>query len=200
MAVIHYLGFCLIAVSLLPLGQTSLVYGSSDGGHTMHNSGEELNQVRPPPVILSSPQLTENGGGRAQAEPPRPCGWDGGFTKRTLVLWPWFGSLTSHSDHVNHISFQPGDIEGHRGSDGLYYVLDFARTFPPEARLLGDPHEKGAVLHKLLRPEFVRDNPKPLNSDAFTSAPFTELRFDESHHYFQCGPLRTQIGGSSLTM
>jgi hypothetical protein len=26
----------------------------------------------------------------------------------------------------------PGDIEGHCGGDGRYYVLDFGRTFPPE--------------------------------------------------------------------
>jgi len=28
--------------------------------------------------------------------------------------------------------FGPGDIEGHAGEDGRYYVLDFARLFPPE--------------------------------------------------------------------
>ena len=26
----------------------------------------------------------------------------------------------------------PTDIEGHRGKDGRFYVLDFARVFPPE--------------------------------------------------------------------
>ncbi len=26
-----------------------------------------------------------------------------------------------------------GDIEGHLGTDGKYYLLDFARTMPPEA-------------------------------------------------------------------
>jgi hypothetical protein len=29
----------------------------------------------------------------------------------------------------------PSDIEGHLGTDGRYYVLDFARVFPPEAPL-----------------------------------------------------------------
>ncbi len=28
---------------------------------------------------------------------------------------------------------RPGDIEGHKGSDGKYYVLDFGRVMPPEA-------------------------------------------------------------------
>lgn len=27
--------------------------------------------------------------------------------------------------------YSPTDIEGHIGFDGLYYVLDLARTFPP---------------------------------------------------------------------
>jgi hypothetical protein len=27
----------------------------------------------------------------------------------------------------------PGDIEGHLGTDGRYYLLDFARLMPPEA-------------------------------------------------------------------
>lgn len=27
--------------------------------------------------------------------------------------------------------YLPTDIEGHRGSDGRYYVLDFSRVFPP---------------------------------------------------------------------
>src|SRR5262245_34355686 len=64
----------------------------------------------------------------------------------------------------------PGDIEGHLGYDSRFYVLDFARTFPPEARLKGDPEERGAPLYKLLRPELVRLNLVPLNPDAFTSA------------------------------
>jgi len=34
-----------------------------------------------------------------------------------------------------------GDIEGHKGFDGSYYCLDFARVFPPE-RLPKDEKEK----------------------------------------------------------
>jgi hypothetical protein len=29
----------------------------------------------------------------------------------------------------------PGDIEGHLGTDGRYYLLDFARLMPPETPL-----------------------------------------------------------------
>ena len=31
------------------------------------------------------------------------------------------------------VVYGPGDIEGHLGHDGNYYVVDFGRVFPPEA-------------------------------------------------------------------
>lgn len=31
------------------------------------------------------------------------------------------------------LSYGPGDLEGHLGLDGNYYVLDFARVFPPQS-------------------------------------------------------------------
>lgn len=65
----------------------------------------------------------------------------------------------------------PGDIEGHLGTDGCYYVLDFSRTFPPAAPELdadGNPKEPRAVFYKMLRPELVKTNNVPLSSDAFT--------------------------------
>jgi hypothetical protein len=69
------------------------------------------------------------------------------------------------------------DIEGHRiettdSKDGSprvrWYVLDTARVFCCEA-LSKDPkqNERGRVLARLLRPEFVANNAVPLSSDAF---------------------------------
>ena len=40
------------------------------------------------------------------------------------------------------------DIEGHKGHDGRYYLLDFSRTFPPENP---SPSEKFSHLYKMLR-------------------------------------------------
>jgi hypothetical protein len=40
---IRHHGFCLIAVTLLPLAQGSLLYGSADGGKTCFASNAELN-------------------------------------------------------------------------------------------------------------------------------------------------------------
>ncbi|KAL6059841.1 Clu domain-containing protein [Balamuthia mandrillaris] len=59
----------------------------------------------------------------------------------------------------------PADLEGHKGSDGRFYLLDFSRVFPPE---FPKPGVQMAHLFRLLRPEFVREWPKPLCSDAFS--------------------------------
>ena len=63
--------------------------------------------------------------------------------------------------------FGPVDIEGHLGSDDRFYVLDFARTFPPTAEPGTGP--KSTFLYKLLRPEFVKTNSVPLSSDGFSA-------------------------------
>lgn len=53
----------------------------------------------------------------------------------------------------------------HRGTDGHFYMLDFARLFPPETPTQGF---KASFLVRLLRPELVLASPKPLCSDAFS--------------------------------
>jgi len=59
----------------------------------------------------------------------------------------------------------PADLEGHRGFDGRYYLLDFARLFPPSAP---SKDIKMGHLFRLLRPEFVRNYKTPLCSDSFS--------------------------------
>lgn len=61
--------------------------------------------------------------------------------------------------------YAPTDIEGHLGRDRRFYVLDFARTFPPATPNI-QTHPRG-FLYQLLRPEFVFAYHKPLSSDAF---------------------------------
>lgn len=60
--------------------------------------------------------------------------------------------------------YGPGDIEGHLGSDGRFYLLDFARYSPPEP----PTKDKGSILYRLLRPSLVKSSPKPLSPDAFS--------------------------------
>jgi len=59
----------------------------------------------------------------------------------------------------------PADLEGHIGTDNRIYLLDFSRVFPPE---YPKPGVKMAHLFRLLRPEFVKNYPRPLCSDAFS--------------------------------
>lgn len=62
--------------------------------------------------------------------------------------------------------YGPFDIEGHKGTDGHYYLLDFARVFPPTVESGQDVHQ--TYLYRLLRPEFVKNYHVPLSSDAFS--------------------------------
>jgi hypothetical protein len=58
----------------------------------------------------------------------------------------------------------PADMEGHLAKDGKYYLLDFARCFPPEA-----PSKfTKSIFSQLLRPELLQSFGNPLSSDAFS--------------------------------
>ncbi len=61
-------------------------------------------------------------------------------------------------------------MEGHRGSDGRYYLIDTARTFPAEPARPGSKHAiRSAHLVRLLRPELVEQWKEPLSSDALSA-------------------------------
>eukprot|EP01133_Synstelium_polycarpum_P016867 gene16867-20055_t len=74
----------------------------------------------------------------------------------------------------------PGDLEAHMGKDNRYYVIDFSRTFPPEALLKREDVNKRSIFYNLLRPEFVSKWSTPLSSDAFTG--WQRLDEDKSTH------------------
>jgi len=61
--------------------------------------------------------------------------------------------------------WMPADIEVHQGTDGHYYMLDFARVWPPE---VPTPNVKACFLIRHLRGELVQSYPKPLCSDSFS--------------------------------
>ena len=65
----------------------------------------------------------------------------------------------------NQLIYSAVDLEGHKGLDGKYYLLDFSRVLPPESpnRKFQNPH-----LSRLLRPEFLKMYDKLLCSDAFS--------------------------------
>ncbi|GAB5364258.1 hypothetical protein AAMO2058_000954400 [Amorphochlora amoebiformis] len=70
-------------------------------------------------------------------------------------------TLFNGMSHPLHTCF---DLEGHKGDDGRYYVIDCARLFPAEPP---DPTIRNGHLYRMLRPELVRTNRVPLSSDVY---------------------------------
>lgn len=142
MAVIRYRGYALLAQSLLPIsGASTICYGTGNSGVTLHNSQ---------PRLTRKMQLA----GRTLNLKPH-------------TVWDRVGA----TKEVFHVA---ADVEGHLGFDGKFYVVDTARVFPPTAHCKTDryqqaiPKPKGVHLYRLFRPEYVKLNPTPLSSDAFT--------------------------------
>eukprot|EP01125_Pyxidicula_operculata_P005438 TRINITY_DN1931_c0_g2_i1.p1 TRINITY_DN1931_c0_g2~~TRINITY_DN1931_c0_g2_i1.p1 ORF type:complete len:2425 (-),score=534.59 TRINITY_DN1931_c0_g2_i1:786-8060(-) len=137
MALIHYQGFCLIAMSILPVGRDTLIYGSADAGLTCCAKEKEMNE--------------------AMLEAGKKLNLRVHLVRETPIVGP-------------------GDIEGHRGTDGRYYLLDFSRVMPPEAPTTDSGRE---IFYNVLRPSFVRNYPKPLCSDAFSGWAEGDPNIDE---------------------
>jgi hypothetical protein len=80
--------------------------------------------------------------------------------------------VSNQTRTISHTFYSAADVEGHEGSDGRLYLIDFSRTFPPHAP------EKNSVkmshLFQLLRPEYVISYEKPLCPDAFSRFVATE--------------------------
>ena len=168
-AIVDYLGHRLVATSLLPINSQTLIYGSSDGGRTVHNQS----------CILSERMAEAS---RRMNLKPHVC-----------------GHVSAPPQGVQVLS-SPTDLEGHRGTDGRFYLIDFARIFPPEAPLsflppavaalfdtrmavqVGQP--KNPHLYQLLRPELVRQWPEPLCSDAFSG--FIAQDPEQHNHNMAC--------------
>ena len=111
-ALLDYRGFRLVCMSILPIGEDSLVCGSDDAGKHVHwdaGFGEIINKI--------------------------------GKSCRGFHLC--FSTLSNTGEKLNlraHVISESGiisrgpiDLEGHVGSDGNRYLLDFARMMPPSA-------------------------------------------------------------------
>lgn len=75
-------------------------------------------------------------------------------------------NLKSHTcGSENTVVYSPVDLEGHRGSDGRYYLLDFSRVFPPITPVRD---VVGGHLFQMFRSEFLDSWLVPLSSDAYS--------------------------------
>jgi tetratricopeptide (TPR) repeat protein len=129
MALVDYKGFRLIALSTLPIANSTLIYGTNDGGRTIHAGDDVLNQH----LDVIAKQINVK---------PHQCG----NAEQSVLM------------------YSACDLEGHRGRDGKFYVVDFSRVMPPE-RPSGRKMEH---LYRLLRPEFVKSYVVPLCSDGYS--------------------------------
>jgi hypothetical protein len=123
MTVLDYKGFRLIAMSRLPIkGNDTLVYGSRDAGKT---------------ILLDK---------KFNAKLKIVCENLGLKSHKIIPM-----SLRHSNDAITQAVtlHTPVDLEGHKGHDGRYYLLDFSRIFPPE---FPDRSIKGSYLFRLLRP------------------------------------------------
>ena len=71
-----------------------------------------------------------------------------------LNIKPHMAGLSSSE---RKLLFSAADVEGHKGEDERYYLVDFSRTFPcvkPEKT--DGTMKKGLNLTSLFRPEFVK--------------------------------------------
>jgi len=134
----------MIAMSVLPINNSTISYGSKDAGDTVYDN----------PIFSSKlKQVAEELG---------------------LKL-----HRVGKDENAKYL-YTPVDMEGHIGTDGRLYLLDFSRLFPPERPLPTAP--RFMYLCRLLRPEFVKiysENFGPLSSDAysrFSSGPEAEER------------------------
>lgn len=140
-AIVDYYGFRLVATAVLPLSSKTLVIGSGDAGRTIFDGTEK--SAREPAKRLA--ELISDWG-------------------RYINVAAHDFTSTSLNRRVASVKIC-FDLEGHIGTDGNYYLCDFARTFPP-----ADPHGvSGRFLYRLLRPEFVKKYRKPISSDSFMS-------------------------------
>ncbi|KAF2070369.1 hypothetical protein CYY_008312 [Polysphondylium violaceum] len=147
MATIDYRGYRILAISSLPISKQTIVYGSCDGGQTVHDSDTLINNEMERMAKLLNLR-----------------GHVVGLNKKTI--------------------FGPGDIEVHKGFDGRYYMVDFARIFPPEYPCTLKKYKQigREIFYSMCRPELVLRSKVPLSSDGFsgwqTGDNITELNDD----------------------
>jgi len=133
MCVLMYKGFHMIAMSVLPINDSTLVYGSKDAGDTVFDN---------PTFSAKLKHVAQELGLKLHKAGKEP--------------------------NAKYL-YTPVDMEGHIGTDGRMYLLDFSRLFPPERPLPSAP--RFMYLCRLLRPEFVKiysENFGPLSSDAYS--------------------------------
>eukprot|EP01124_Arcella_intermedia_P005738 TRINITY_DN13389_c0_g1_i1.p1 TRINITY_DN13389_c0_g1~~TRINITY_DN13389_c0_g1_i1.p1 ORF type:complete len:1042 (+),score=212.71 TRINITY_DN13389_c0_g1_i1:877-4002(+) len=141
LAIIDYQGFRLTVMTTLPLTDKSLVYGSRNGGMNVVFDQSIHNDLV---EIAKKLNLRSHSVSKAKVE---------------MALC---GDLEIHK--MKKTTIKGKVVEGTDEEDSLFYALDMARIFPPAYWKPDAP--RGSIFFRMLRPEFVKNYPKPLSSDA----------------------------------
>lgn len=163
-AVIDYRGYRITAMPLLPL--QALVYGSSDAGKTLNMSNPKVNQC----MVQAASSLHLAGHlvrGHDDDGVGVGVGVDGGSGESK-------SKEEEEKEKEKKEIYSAADVEVHEGKDGRLYMLDLARTFPPQSpdacRHL--PNHRGSIFFRMFRPEFLQIRKQlgfpPLSSDALS--------------------------------
>ncbi len=142
-ALIDSRGHRLLATSVLPISNATLVYGSD-------NAAFDCNVAHSDPtlrVIVTEACLQL------------------GLKMHSVVN----GYSPDSRTQVGEVDIaSPIDLEGHKGLDGRYYLVDCSRLMPPMCRAETAFHDKYWPYYSAMRPEFVTSYAESLNPDAFS--------------------------------
>ncbi len=105
-------------------------------------------------------------------------------------------NLKPHCCGKNNVTvYSPVDLEGHLGTDGRFYLLDFSRVFPP---VTPSKEVVGGHLFQYFRGEFVFNFPLfPLCSDAYSR--FVLGQPDEKEHQTEIDAATKDLTGITLS-
>lgn len=143
LALIDYRGFRLLAISYLPVNSKTLMYGSANGGATVHADIPELTEQME--FVGHVYKIDSVGQKKSNFLPFFFIAFP---EESPVILSSWILSslylfwnsackigkaLNLEKHHVGDKEIALcGDIEAHQGTDSRFYCLDFARVFPPQ--------------------------------------------------------------------
>jgi hypothetical protein len=155
-ALIDSRGHRLFAMSLLPISRATLVYGTDNASSSCIVKQDDA-------VLL----LTVNEACKHL-----------GLKMHSVVNGV---DLVSRQQGNDVDIMSPVDLEGHKGLDGRYYLIDCSRLMPPLYRTDVPTYDMHWPFYNSMRPEFLVQYGQPLNPDAFSAFPsrLTKGKVDE---------------------
>ena len=183
MLVMDYKGFRLVAEALLPINKETICYGSSDGGETVHASGENLCLMMKTvgQELHLAPHLVKNKMLYGPGDQEVHLGLDGRYycldLARVFPCEPARHHLTSASASK---SPSPALPSARRASSVSSSPVPNSSPLRFSSRNLNDEQSKApgptpvadeprSIFYKFFRPEFILSYKKPLACDCFTA-------------------------------